>query len=194
MDLFPDIPARYRDVLPEPAPPAASTPTEAATSIVSRISLIVRNPFRTAENTFGLWKEYLYRPSYDPDAFISVEDLYRPHLSTIVPDDEENLSEPENLAHSGYSSKTAKLLMDWQNTEVPQNRTEKSIASYTRSYFTQNFDSTLYNLVSDASGGEDSERVYSEMYNSDVFLDEHDRVQRAPTDDPSCKREKVMQA
>jgi hypothetical protein len=39
--------------------------------------------------------------------------------------------------------------------------------------------------------GEDDERVCSEMYNSDVFLDEHDRAQLAPTDDPSCEREKV---
>ena len=48
----------------------------------------------------------MYRPSYDPDAFISVEDLYRPHISTIVPDapdDEENLSGPEDLAHSDSS-------------------------------------------------------------------------------------------
>jgi hypothetical protein len=27
----------------------------------------------------------MYRPSYDPDAFISPEDLYHPHHSTVVP-------------------------------------------------------------------------------------------------------------
>ncbi|KAI0263704.1 hypothetical protein BGY98DRAFT_928452 [Russula aff. rugulosa BPL654] len=36
------------------------------------------------------------------------------------------------------------------------------------------------------------ERIYSEMTDSDVFIDEHDKVQRAPTDDPACKREKVI--
>ena len=40
--------------------------------------------------------------------------------------------------------------------------------------------------------GEEPEHVYSEMYNSDVFLDEHNRVQRAPTDNLSCKQEKVV--
>jgi hypothetical protein len=32
------------------------------------------------------------------------------------------------------------------------------------------------------------------MYDSDVFLDEHDKVQCTPTDDPTCKREKVIAA
>ena len=218
----------------------------------------------------------MYRPSYDPDAFISVEDLYRPHISTTVPDapdDEENLSDsgPEDLAHSGYSSKTAKLLMDWQNSgssaksngEV--NRLVHSVLLHPefRLDTLQSFNATRENMKADAAeekspflssfqhadisidvpsgskgvppkaftipglyyrkivtlikeafdsqlsvqfhltpfklfrtlpGGEDSERVYSEMYNSDVFLDEHDMVQRAPTDDPSCKREKVVAA
>ena len=42
--------------------------------------------------------------------------------------------------------------------------------------------------------GEDSEyeHMYSEIYNSDVFLDEHDRAQCVPTDNPSCKWEKVV--
>jgi len=32
------------------------------------------------------------------------------------------------------------------------------------------------------------------MYDSDVFLDEHDKVQHAPTltEEPNCKREKVV--
>jgi len=41
---------------------------------------------------------------------------------------------------------------------------------------------------------EDSDCVYSEIYNSDVLLDEHDKVQCAPTDDPTCKRKKVVAA
>ena len=40
------------------------------------------------------------------------------------------------------------------------------------------------------------QRVYSEMYDSDVFIEEHNRVQRAtlPPDDPDCKWEKVVTA
>ncbi|KAF5316669.1 hypothetical protein D9619_006659 [Psilocybe cf. subviscida] len=38
------------------------------------------------------------------------------------------------------------------------------------------------------------ERVFSELYNSDVLIEEHDKVQRAPLppDDPDCKREKIV--
>jgi hypothetical protein len=42
----------------------------------------------------------------------------------------------------------------------------------------------------------EEQRVFSELYNSDAFLKEHDSVQRAPVppDDPGCKREKVVAA
>ena len=42
----------------------------------------------------------------------------------------------------------------------------------------------------------EEQRVFSELYNSDAFLKEHDSVQRAalPPDDPDCKREKVVAA
>ncbi|KAJ3752589.1 hypothetical protein EV360DRAFT_97363 [Lentinula raphanica] len=36
--------------------------------------------------------------------------------------------------------------------------------------------------------------LYTDLYNSDAFLREHDHVQRAPTDDPECKAEKVEAA
>lgn len=42
------------------------------------------------------------------------------------------------------------------------------------------------------SSGEDNECVYSEIYNLDIFLDEHNRVQHAPTNDDHCKWEKVV--
>ncbi|TFK16394.1 hypothetical protein FA15DRAFT_745088, partial [Coprinopsis marcescibilis] len=41
-----------------------------------------------------------------------------------------------------------------------------------------------------------TEQVYCEVYDSDVFIKEHDQVQRAPNppDNPDCKREKVVAA
>jgi len=53
-------------------------PVPLETAAVQHVTLIVRNRFQTDPNTFGLWKEYLYQPSYDPDAFILPEDLYHP--------------------------------------------------------------------------------------------------------------------
>jgi hypothetical protein len=46
------------------------------------------------------------------------------------------------------------------------------------------------------SPSSEEERVFSEVYNSDVFIEEHDNVQRAPLppDEPDCKREKVVAA
>jgi len=43
---------------------SASIPQSTA---IQRVSLIVWNRLQMTTNTFGLWKEYLYRPSYDPD-------------------------------------------------------------------------------------------------------------------------------
>ena len=257
-------------MLPEPPRAAAPTPTE-DTHIIPRVSLIVWNPFRTSANSFGLWKEYMYRPSYDPDAFISAEDLYRPHTSAIVPYPEDN---GNHSAHSTFfHNKSVNMLLDWQNSgssaksngelnrlvhEVllhPQfeldalqsfNATRENLkadaaeeqspllGSFQRadidievpsgiegvpsraftipglyhrkiislikdafeSQLSEQFHLTPFKLFRSSSlpSGEENERVYSEMYNSDAFLDEHDRVQRAPTDKPACKREKVVAA
>ncbi|KAF8806327.1 hypothetical protein BYT27DRAFT_7224612 [Phlegmacium glaucopus] len=39
------------------------------------------------------------------------------------------------------------------------------------------------------------EQIFSEVYDSDAFIEEHDKIQRsAPTDDPDCKLEKVVAA
>jgi hypothetical protein len=56
------------------------------------------------------------------------------------------------------------------------------------------FHFTPFKLFRSLPNSEHSERLYSEIYNSDAFLDEHDKVQRAPTDDPTCKREKLVAA
>ena len=66
-------------------------------------------------NTFGLWKDYRYRPSQDPDAFVSLEDLYRPNTSkdadtTIFP------GRDDIVVCSPYKTKSIELVMNWQNT------------------------------------------------------------------------------
>jgi hypothetical protein len=52
-----------------------------------------------------------------------------------------------------------------------------------------------FKLFHRSPSGEE-ERVFSEVYNSDVFIEEHDNVQRAPLppDELDCKREKVIAA
>ncbi len=53
-----------------------------------------------------------------------------------------------------------------------------------------------FRLSHKCSNSGEKQRVFSELYNSDVFLKEHDFVQRAPLppDDPDCKCEKVVAA
>lgn len=263
------LPARYHDVLPEaPIPVAPRSPSESQQLRPPRISLLVRNYYQTNPNTYGLWKQYMYRPSYDPDASIMPQDLYRPHWSTFSLVD----SQPEvNNEALRYKNKTVQLIMDWQNT----GRSIKSNEEVMRLVHDVmlhpdfsldellNFSAARENRRADAaereatflrafqqipvdilvpSGDKDvppmtlsipgltfrkittlirdefegpmfmkfhlspfklfrthpyqnkEERVYSEMTDSDVFIDEHDKVQRAPTDDPACKREKVIAA
>ena len=265
------LPARYQDIYPEAPHPATSTPIPSDSSVVpaQRVTLIVRNRFQTPPNTFGVWKEYLYRPSYDPDAFISPEDLHRPHNSTIFLHEEGTEERKEEA--SVYSNKSSELLMNWQNSfsdkksneettrlvhsvllhpqfrlgdierfsatvenrrvdtaeakgtflksfrctsvdiDVPSGSAHepsrkfsipglsyRQITSLIKDTFespiAKKFHLSPFKLFRKLPNCDDSERIYSEIYNLDVLLDEHDKVQRAPTNDPTCKREKVVAA
>ena len=66
-------------------------------------------------NNFGLWKECLYCPSHDSDALISPEDLYRPHISAIIP----KLDRPEIDEPCLSSNKTVDMLLNWQHDSSP---------------------------------------------------------------------------
>jgi hypothetical protein len=255
---------------PAVPPPTVVPPTPA--SSIQRVFLIVRNPLSTASNVFGMWKKYLYRPSYDPDASLMPEDLYRPHNINSIPSTPPGDAVED--AGSSYSNKTTELLMNWQNTgssqksDVEMNRLVNEVAlnpefdledlkkfnaqrenrkadtADEQSPQLQAFQEAsidievpsgskhtpsrkfsipglLYRKITTmikeayesplalkfhytpfkvyrtcpANGfeAEKDERVYSEMYNSDALIDEHDKIQRrAPTDDPNCKREKVV--
>ena len=70
------LPARYEDVNPEPLRPLEEEDKQ-STAALPRLRLIVRNRLRTATNSFGLLREYLYRPSFDPDSFVPEVDLHR---------------------------------------------------------------------------------------------------------------------
>jgi hypothetical protein len=265
------LPARYQDVYPEAPIPVTVAPLPQRLHLPlgqPRISLLVRNYYRTEPNTYGLWKQYMYRPSYDPDAFIMPQDLYRPHLSTFAPIG----AQPEiNDDVLRYKNKTVQLIMDWQSTgsSIKSNKEVTRLVHDVMLHpdFTVdellNFSATRENQNADAAEREATflqafqqiavsidvpsgvknvppktlsilgltfrkitaliraefegpmftkfhlspfklfrkhpyqnkdERIYSDMTDSDVFINEHDKVQRAPTDDPACKREKVIAA
>jgi hypothetical protein len=78
------LPARYEDLNPEPLP-LLNEEDEQPTAIIPRLCLIVRNRLRTATNSFGLLREYLYRPSFDPDSFVPDKDLHQVGGADPVP-------------------------------------------------------------------------------------------------------------
>ena len=267
------LPARYRDNLPEPAPIRVTMPTEEQSTPLAplhRIQLIVRDTIRTVANTFGLWREYPHRPSFDPDSFVPSYDL-----ATVgeAQTDIEETSGPGCSVPSTSKNPTADLLLDWQNTgsELKSNgeinrlvqdvlrhpdfsvkdldgfdaacenqrwneRDEKSpeqkgfqettvkidvpsgdrdvpsttlevpglyywklttvIRSAFESPLASKFHLSPFKLFHQTASSESPERVYSELYNSNAFIKEHDRVQRAPVPEQEgdCNLEKVVAA
>jgi hypothetical protein len=224
------------------------------TTNIQHVSLIIWNPFRTTNsiNNFRLWKEYLYRPSHDPDALISPKDSYRPHISAVIPDSE--LDGPGIEESSPYSNKAVGLVMGWQNSGSPA-KTDEEVNSLVHSILLHpDFDLTMLgsfnamceNQKADAvllqpfqrtdvkikvpSGSKlvapqilsipslyyrniigliketfespvslkfhltpfklfrqhpnHDEHIYSEMYDSDIFLEEHDKVQHVQVCSP----------
>ena len=102
-------PARYIDINPEPLRPLDEEPPP-PTSLLPRVVLIVRNRLRTAANSFNLIREYLYRPSFDPDSFVPPEDLLASHeqmgASPISP------PTPPPV----HRNQSVELLMNWKDS------------------------------------------------------------------------------
>jgi len=109
------LPARYRDEVPQSAPPVIISPPNPEpepTSRLPRIFLIVRDGLKTVLGAFGLWRNYAHRPSYDPDSVVGDDDLAKP-----LPDYTSNLPRP---THPGppwpYSNMSIYRFMMWLNT------------------------------------------------------------------------------
>ncbi|KAJ2925903.1 hypothetical protein H1R20_g11200, partial [Candolleomyces eurysporus] len=254
-------PCYVQDQLPDPVP-----------TLPCRVILIVRDQLKTAVNSLGLWREYLHRPSFDPDSFVPAEDLAKSSQAT-----NQIVSEPAPTASasSGYLHKNCSwgLLTEWLSTgsttksyaeakrlvhdyllhpefkleemvgydphrvaremdkdnakssvldnfqeasvpiEVPSGSANvplktfmipglhyRPLTSLIRLAFAHplatQFHFLPYKLFHTSPHTGETQRVFSEVYNSDVFIKEHDEVQRAknPPDDPNCSREKVVAA
>ena len=256
------LPARYQDVNPEPLRPLEEEDEQPA---LPPLRLIVPNRLRTATNSFGLLREYLYRPSFDPDSFVPEVDLHRVRGTDpvfVLPPSPSPVHRNEsvemlmNWKDSGTSTKSdAEVnrlvndvlldpdfkLEDLQGFNVAREN-QRGDAVEKKSPFSDSFQMadidiqvpsgtsgippgtfsvpglvyrkltaviqaafssplashfhfSPYKLFRMSASGEE-ERVFSEVYNSDVFIEENDNVQRAPLppDQPDCKLEKVIVA
>ena len=72
------LPARYRDEILRLAPPALVSPPDPDPDPIPRLPrvfLIVQDGLKTLLGSFGLWRHYAHRPSYDPDSIVPNDDL-----------------------------------------------------------------------------------------------------------------------
>jgi hypothetical protein len=264
------LPARYRDEIPQSAPPAVVVPPPEPVPKLPKVLLIVRDALKTALGSFGLWRSYDHRPSYDPDSIVPEGNLAKStsdHTSNLLgsphpapPWPYENISvyrfmtwlntgskvksegEVQRLADEVFqaedfkisdlrglnvrrenrrldlSEKTLPLLDGFKKAsvtiEVPTGDKEnpstkftvpglryRTLTSVIRNAFqhplAHHYHFSPFKLFHNPPGSSESERIYSEVYNSDTFIKEHDHLQRhgaLPPDDPHCKREKVIAA
>ncbi|KDQ23001.1 hypothetical protein PLEOSDRAFT_1021663, partial [Pleurotus ostreatus PC15] len=227
-------------------------------------------------NAFGMWREYLHRPSFDPDQSVASEDLANRARfpSNVAVDSSSVQAVPNENPPWPFASMTIWRFMNWLNNgsstksetdadrlvhdvllqpdfkvtdlhgfnanrenkrldqassvspgpfdnfktanidiSIPSGDKNKPPATYSipglyyqdlvsviktafRDPIAQKYHLSPFKLFHQKPGLDKSERVYGELYTSDEFINEHDRVQRAPVppDDPNCKREKVVAA
>ena len=108
------LPARFRDLLPEPSLPAVAPQPASSTSIIPHVFLHVWNSFTTQFNKFGIARAYRHRPSHDPNSFLSADELIQP-TQPIIP------SSPESQRSDysppwPWSNMSVWHLMSWKNT------------------------------------------------------------------------------
>ena len=99
-------PAHFQDILPEtpvPAPPKPRLPT---------VYLMVTNPLTTARNTFGVFRKYLFHPSYDPDSVVDPGELSNLGPRTLPIESNPTEYEPP----WPFTNMSVWRLMKWVNT------------------------------------------------------------------------------
>ena len=103
------VPAQFQDILPEPPVPAF-----APQSRLPAVYLLVTNPLETITNSFGLFRQYLFHPSYDPDSFVDPSDLSNLTTHTLPPPPVSN--ETSHKPPWPFVNMSVWRLMHWMNT------------------------------------------------------------------------------
>ncbi|KAJ3753853.1 hypothetical protein EV360DRAFT_23193, partial [Lentinula raphanica] len=109
------------DILPQGPPavldsltPGDDEEEEGVATPIRRVILIVRDALKTCQNPFRMFRLYPRRPTYDPDMFVSVDDLakntYRDSL--VSAPDSKMLRDPP----WPFLNKTVYNVMRWLNT------------------------------------------------------------------------------
>ena len=105
-------PAQFQDILPEPP---RAIPVPVPQPRLPAIYLMVTNPLKTALNSFGLFRQYLFHPSHDPDAFTDPSDLSNVTTRTPPPLPSKS-KEVDDDPPWPFANMSVWRLMRWVNT------------------------------------------------------------------------------
>lgn len=125
-------PLRFDDELPQHSVPIPVVPPPAP-RVIRRVILHVRELFRSVVNRFHVLREYRHRPSYDPDAYIKLEDLANFRLNEPPNSDNPSTSQSPPLPPWPFENTSKYLLMNWfhsggnQKSEGEVNRLVKEV-------------------------------------------------------------------
>ena len=100
------LPKQFQDILPSPValPEIPDPPAPPKRTVL----LVVRDRLITAANIFGIWRDYLRRPFYDPDVALTLEDL-TPHPLIC----------PSQLLSQNPVNTSGKLSAYWRSLHCP---------------------------------------------------------------------------
>ena len=105
------LPRRFQDFLPDAGSP------EQEMGPIQRVVLIVRDNFIGPVNSFGMFRDYPRRPTRDPNASLSLEDLAesppQTHLSSHSTQPE--LLRPPDQPYWPFANATIHRVMQWLN-------------------------------------------------------------------------------
>lgn len=113
------LPGRYIDhPADSPEGPITLPPVAPGSTVLPRVILHVRDSMYTVRNRFGIRRDYLHRPSYDPNSAVSDA-----HLSTYYakyqPEHNQLPSKTSDTTHPPpwpFQNMSTYLLMEWMNT------------------------------------------------------------------------------
>lgn len=123
------LPQRFCDNLPEPLAPAPPV-LDPDPPRVRRVLLIVRDRVITGLNSFGIWRDYPERPTFDPDSWLTIEDFCHQRLSLPrqpIPTSTMQMLPHSRSIHWPFSNSTIHAVMQWLNN----GKTAKSEAETT---------------------------------------------------------------
>lgn len=111
---------RFEDVLPTGPTPIPVVPVQPRR--ILRVILHVRDFFQSPPNAFGIFREYLHRPSYDPDSTIQLEDLA--NFPLAAPDLTQSSTSNDGPTNHPppwpFENMSKYLLMNWFHTGSSQ--------------------------------------------------------------------------